>query len=97
MQQLRFVTNHGRVLLRIAHDPDARLRDIGGYLGLTERRVYDIVNDLVTGGYVIKTKVGRRNSYEIQDHLTIPGATEQSRTIGELLGLLTGSRSNGNA
>jgi predicted transcriptional regulator len=95
MQQMRFITNHGQVLLRIAHDPDARLREIGGHLGITERRVYDIVSDLVAGGYVVKFKKGRRNSYEIQDHLTIPGASEQSRSVGELLLLLTGSRRNG--
>ena len=95
MQQMRFITNHGQVLLRIAHDPDARLRDIGGHLGITERRVYDIVSDLVDGGYVVKSKKGRRNSYQIQDHLTIPGASEQGRSVGKLLQLLTGSSANG--
>jgi len=93
MQQMRFVTNHGRVLLRIAREPDARLRDIGSHLGITERRVYDIVNDLVAGGYVIKSKAGRRNNYEIPHHRDIPDAVEQSSTVGELFGLLTGRRS----
>jgi len=32
-----FLTNHARVLLRIAHDPGARLRDIAASLGITER------------------------------------------------------------
>ena len=89
-QELNFITNHGRVLMHIAHDPDARLRDIGGYLGITERRAYDIVNDLVNGGYVVKTKVGRRNRYQIQDHLPIPDALEQGRAIRDLLRLLLG-------
>ena len=87
---LSFITNHGRVLMHIAHDPDARLRDISGNLGITERRAYDIVNDLVVGGYVVKTKVGRRNRYEVQDHLPIPDAKEQGLAIGDLLHLLMG-------
>jgi len=78
--------------MHIARDPDARLRDIGGYLGITERRAYDIVNDLVLGGYVVKTKVGRRNSYQVQDHLPIPDAMEQGRAIGDLLHLLMGQQ-----
>jgi hypothetical protein len=95
MQSIRFVTNHGRVLLRIAHDPDARLRDIGGHLGISERRVYDIVNDLVAGGYVVKNKAGRRNSYTIPPHHDLPDAIDQRRTVGLLLELLTAERSTG--
>ena len=41
-----FLTTHARVLLCIAHDPDARLRDIAASLGVTERRAHGIVTDL---------------------------------------------------
>ena len=41
-----FLTNHARVLLCIAHDPGARLRDIAASLGITERSAYGIVTDL---------------------------------------------------
>ena len=61
-----FLTNHGRALLCIARDPDARLRDIAGSLAITERRAHDIVSDLTEAGYVLKTKDGRRNRYEVQ-------------------------------
>jgi len=80
--------------MHIAHDPDARLRDIGMNLGITERRAYDIVNDLVVGGYVVKTKIGRRNRYEVLDHLPIPDAKEQGRAIRDLLHLLMGHPGN---
>ncbi len=92
MQQIAFITNHGRVLLYIAAEPDARLRDIGAKLGITERRVYDIVTDLVVGGYVIKTKVGRRNRYEVQDLVDMPESIEQARAIGDLVQVMTGQR-----
>ena len=41
-----FLTNHARVLLCIARDPAARLRDIAASLGITERSAYGIINDL---------------------------------------------------
>ena len=41
-----FLTNHARVLLHIAHDPGARLRDIAASLGITERRAHGIITDL---------------------------------------------------
>ena len=85
-----FLTNHGRALLCIAHDPDVRLRDIAASLGITERRAHGIVTDLTDAGYLIKAKEGRRNRYEIQAHLPIPEATARERAIGEVLELLGG-------
>ena len=37
MAEWGFLTNHARVLLHIAHDPGARLRDIAASVGITER------------------------------------------------------------
>ena len=82
------LTNHGRVLLRIAHHPDARLRDIAVALGITERTAHAIVSDLTDAGYVVKEKDGRRNRYEIQHHLPVREAISRERTIGEVLELL---------
>jgi Mn-dependent DtxR family transcriptional regulator len=82
-----FLSNHGRALLCLADDPDVRLRDLASRLGITERRAFDLVNDLSAAGYVIKEKDGRRNRYQIQEHLPLPEAPEH-RTIGEVLALL---------
>ena len=86
-----FLTNHARVLLHIAHDPGARLRDIAATLGITERRAHGIITDLVEAGYVITHKDGRRNRYQIQAHLPLPEIDSRERTIGEILALLTGA------
>ena len=59
-------------MLCIAHNPDVRMRDIAASLDITERRAHGIVADLTVAGYLIKTKDGRRNRYEIQSHLPIP-------------------------
>jgi DNA-binding IclR family transcriptional regulator len=96
MAEWSFLTNHARVLVCIAHDPGARLRDIAVTLGITERSAYSIVTDLTAGGYVVKEKDGRRNRYQIQAHLPLREAITQERTIGEVLDVLvetnTGTR-----
>jgi DNA-binding IclR family transcriptional regulator len=92
MGEWSFLTNHGRAMLFISHDPGARLRDIAGALGVTERTAYGIVVDLTEGGYLVKEREGRRNRYEIQAHLPVRGAIGRERTIGDLLDVLTERR-----
>jgi predicted transcriptional regulator len=85
-----FLSNHGRVLLFLARDPQMRLRDIAAMAAITERSAYGIVTDLADAGYVLKQKDGRRNRYQIQTHLPLPEPTSRERTIGEILDLLAG-------
>jgi hypothetical protein len=42
------------VLLCIARDPGARLRDIAASVGITERSADAIVSDLAGAGYVVR-------------------------------------------
>jgi hypothetical protein len=91
MADWSFLTNHGRVLLCIAHDPGVRLRDIAATLDITERSAYAIVSDLSDAGYVLKEKDGRRNRYIVQHHLPLPETTIRERTVGEVLELLVGT------
>ena len=90
MESWNFLTNHARVLLRIAQDPGARLRDIAAALGITERSAYGIVTDLTQAGYVVKQKDGRRNRYEVQAHLPLPDPVGREHTIGDVLAILMG-------
>jgi predicted ArsR family transcriptional regulator len=87
-----FLTNHARVLLCIAHDPGARLRDIAASLGITERTAHGIITDLTAAGYVVKQKDGRRNRYRIQTHLPLPDPGTREPAVGEVLALLLGSK-----
>ena len=56
MVHWNFLSIHGRALLCIVHDPQIRFRDPAASLDVTERRAYDIVNDLTEAGYLIKQK-----------------------------------------
>ena len=57
-------------------------------LGVTERRAFDIVNDLIEAGYVEKEKDGRRNLYRIRTQLPPRRPIGKEPTIGEVLGML---------
>jgi DNA-binding IclR family transcriptional regulator len=82
-----FLTTHAKALLYIAHDPDARLRDLAVSLDVTERTAYSVVADLTEAGYVVKEKEGRRNRYHIQAHLPLRDSVSRERTVGEVLAL----------
>jgi MarR family len=90
-----FLTNHARVLLHIAHDPGARLRDIAASLGITERRAHGIITDLAEAGYVITQKDGRRNRYQIQAHLPVPEPGTREPAVGEVVALFAAGHQTG--
>jgi len=82
-----FLTNHAHVLLAIARDPTARLRDVAGTVGVTERAAQTIVADLEASGYLHRTRVGRRNHYTVNPAGRFRHPAESDRHIGELLAL----------
>ena len=82
-----FLTNHGRVLLTLAEDPDARLRDIATQVGITERAAQMIVSDLEAEGYLTKQRVGRRNHYVLDKRKRFRHPHEASHQVGELLSI----------
>jgi DNA-binding MarR family transcriptional regulator len=88
MAEWSFLTNHARVLVCIAHDPGVRLRDLAAAVGITERRAYGIVTDLTAAGYVVKSRDGRRNRYQVQSYLPLREASTRDRTIGDVLDVL---------
>ncbi len=95
MADWSFLTNHARVLLYIAHDPGARLRDIAAGLGITERRAHGIITDLAEAGYVITQKDGRRNRYQIQAHLPVPEPGTREPAVGEVVALFATQHRDG--
>ena len=95
MAEWSFLTNHARVLLHIAHDPGARLRDIAASLAITERRAHGIITDLAEAGYVITRKDGRRNRYQIQAHLPVPEPGTREPAVGEVVALFAAGHQPG--
>lgn len=65
-----------------------RLRDIAASVGITERAAASIVNDLVDAGYLTKTRIGRRNQYDVHDELPLRHPLHRHHTVGELIRFL---------
>jgi DNA-binding IclR family transcriptional regulator len=84
-----FLTNHAHVLLCVAGDPDARVRDIAQTVGVTERATQRILTELEEAGYLTKTRDGRRNRYTIDTAVSMRHPMDKAHRIGELVDLLT--------
>lgn len=82
-----FLTNHAHVLLVVRRDPRVRLVDIAAAVGITERAVQLILSDLESNGYVRRTRVGRRNEYEVTGG-PLRHPLEQGRAVEDLLDAL---------
>ena len=89
MSDWTFLTNHAHVLLCVARDPDARLRDVAADVGITERAAQRIVADLAEAGYLERQREGRRNRYRLHPELPLRHRLENEHAIGEVLGVLT--------
>jgi DNA-binding Lrp family transcriptional regulator len=83
------LTGHGHVLVEIARNPHARIRDISPVVGLTERTVQAIVADLEAEGYITRTRVGRRTRYSVNHDSPFRHPAQQGLQVGPLLELLT--------
>lgn len=91
-----FLTNHAFVLIQIARNPRATLREIARKTNLTERTVYKIVRDLETADYIVKHRDGRRNSYSLNEHVLLGHRLFGSLTVAQLAEAL-GNLGNGAA
>lgn len=87
-----FLTNHAHVLLCIAREPEARMRDVATLVGITERAVQRIVADLEGAGYVARVRHGRRNRYEVRGDLPLRHPIERHEKVSSLIALVHGKK-----
>lgn len=82
-------------MVAIARNSDIRISQIADLVGIGERAAHRIVQDLVDGGYVIRTHVGRRNTYSVDFSRPLRHPLESDHDIGEIFAVLsrTASRS----
>jgi DNA-binding MarR family transcriptional regulator len=83
-----FLTNHAHVLLCVARDSRSRARDIAAQVQITERAAQRILADLIADGYITRTKVGRRNHYEINPYGRLRHPALRDLSLGPLIEVL---------
>lgn len=84
-----FLTNHSHVLVLLDADEPPVLREVALRIGITERAVQRIIQDLEEGGFIERERVGRRNRYRVMRDQQLRHSIESHRTIGDLLDLVT--------
>lgn len=86
-KEWQLFTSHGLVLISLLNVPGKTVREIGLELNLTDRAVARAIADLEEEGYIVKTKIGRRCFYQVNEEhkLKYP----QSLGNGEELPTLT--------
>jgi DNA-binding MarR family transcriptional regulator len=82
------LTGHGHVLVEIARNPEARIRDISAAVGLTERTVQAIVTDLEAEGYLTRARNGRRTRYTVNHDSLFRHSAQEGLRVGPFLDLL---------
>lgn len=80
-----FLTNHAHVALCLASQPCSTIRDMAQRVGITERAVQHILNDLVEAGYLERTRVGRSNQYRLCPDQPLRHPVESHRNLEHLI------------
>jgi len=88
MKKWNFITNHGLVLLYISHNTQCTMREMASALGVTERSILRILEDLEAEGYVNWQRTGKGNIYEINHTRGLKHELTQDSIVGDLLDLL---------
>lgn len=84
-----FLTNHAHVLLSLAVNPNATLREVADMVGITERAAHRIVGELESEGALTRTRDGRRNHYEIKQDFPLRHPLEQHCSVGHLVKMVS--------
>ena len=84
-----FLTNHAHVLVCITQNPEVRLAEIARLVGIGERAVHSLVHDLVAAGYVVRSRRGRNNVYEVCLDRPLRHPLEAGHQIADVFGPLT--------
>ena len=88
------LTGHGHVLVEIARNPEARMRDISAAAGITERTAQAIVADLEAAGYITRTRVGRRTQYTVNRDSLFRHPAQEGHRVGPFLALLAAAETD---
>jgi DNA-binding MarR family transcriptional regulator len=86
-----FLTNHSHVLICLWKQPDMRLREVALVVGITERAVQKIVQELEAGGFLVRQRVGRRNHYRIELDRPLRHPVEAHKTVRDMLQMVAGA------
>ena len=81
----KFITNYGIVLTYVGKHPDALAADIATNVGVRERTIRRIIDELVSDGYLEKERVGRANRYRVNFKAPLRRSIMRGAKVGDIL------------
>lgn len=88
-----FFSNHAHVYFLLAINEGIVVREIAIKVGITERSVLGIIQDLEETGYIKREKVGRSNRYKIVAKKTLRHPLESNVQLKDLIALIQNTKS----
>ena len=82
------LTGHGHVLVEIARNPEARIRDRRRVVGLSARAVPAIVAALEAEGDLTRTRIDRRVVYTVNRESMFRHSAQGEQRLGPFLDML---------
>lgn len=79
-----FFTNHSHVVFLLARHPSMTLRELALKVGITERAVLRIIEDLVEAEFVERSKQGRNNTYRVHLKKQLRHPNESHRQLAHI-------------
>lgn len=84
-KQWTIFSNHGHVLVCLVRNPEAKLRDIAVDVGITERAVQRIIAELEDSEVIKRSRIGRRNHYDIDLDKPLRHPLEDHQTLASVM------------
>jgi predicted transcriptional regulator of viral defense system len=88
MAEWTFLTHHAHLLMQVAANPDATVKELADVVGLTTRSAVKILNDLEATGYLERERRGRRNHYVLHRGQPLRHPSNASHTVDEMIAAL---------
>lgn len=87
-----FLTNYAHIILCLSDAPESTIRDLSVRVGITERAVQSILNDLVESGYLNRERIGRHNCYQVVEDCPLRHPVEEHCTLADLVKMVHGRK-----
>jgi DNA-binding MarR family transcriptional regulator len=88
MPAWRLLSNHGLTLICLARNPQMTLREIGDWVGITERTAHQITKELCADGYLTRSTTSGRSRYTVHSDMPLRHSEMRDHTVGEMLATL---------
>lgn len=83
-----FFTNHAHILIVLSQYPGITLREVAIKVGITERAVQKIIDDLEQSGFIEREKLGRSNQYKLILNKPLRHPIEAHKSIKDIIHLI---------